>query len=243
MIICHASDWHACRSKNNEGEIVSIFPDIKEEFDVFVMSGDFLPNSIWGANRKLKQLPFEKKYQENWLHLFAEDIKKCIHDKPFLWSSGNHDFINPCKILIEHGINAIDLDNKVIEFMNYIWIGFPYIPIMDNHWNFERNSNDMRSEIITMKNRLIQTNNLDKLNIIVAHCPPANILDWTGAEHIGNSHINNFISYELPNLPKLYLCGHNHSDFGKIVTIDSLDRTEQMIISNAATTYNILTVD
>lgn len=242
MIICHGSDWHGNRVKNELGEVVSIFPDIKEEFDIFVMSGDWLPNSIWGANRKPKELPFEKKFQENWLHLYAEDIKKCIHNRPFLWSSGNHDFINPCKILIEHGINAIDLDDKVVEFNGYTFYGFPYIPIMDNHWNFERDSNDMRSEILMMKIKLEDRAKLDKLDVLVAHAPPLGVLDRVVNENIGNSHMNTFLSYEIPKLIKLYLCGHVHESHG-IATIDSFDRTEQMVISNAATTYNILALD
>ena len=36
MIICHGSDFHGCRFKlKNTGEIVSIFPEIKEDFDIF----------------------------------------------------------------------------------------------------------------------------------------------------------------------------------------------------------------
>ena len=246
MIICHGSDWHACRYKNEDGIVASIFPDIKEDFDVFVMSGDFLPNSICGANRKLKELPFEKKFQENWVRLYANDLKKCIHDKPFLFSSGNHDFINPCKILIEHGINAIDLDNQVIEFMGLNWVGFPYIPMMDNHWNFERNSNDMRCEILMMEKRLNESNKLDSLDIIVAHCPLHGLLDLTspqyGSEHAGNSHMNAFISYQLPKLPKLYLSGHIHEAGQKVEEFYSFDRLETMIVSNAATGYNILDI-
>lgn len=247
MIICHGSDWHGCRAKNEDGIITSIFPDIKEDFDVFIMSGDMLPNGTWGANRKSKELPFEKKFQENWVRLYANDLKKCIHDKPFLFSSGNHDFINPCEILKEYGINAIDLDNKVVEFMGFNFYGFPFIPMMENHWNFERNSNDMRCEVLMMEKRLQDAGKFDSLDILVAHCPLNGILDLTspqyGSEHAGNSHMNSFLSYQLPKLPALYCCGHIHEQGSKTATLDSFERNFSMLISNAATTYNILELD
>lgn len=247
MIICHGSDWHGNRFKLESGEVVSVFPEIKEEFDIFVMSGDFLPNFRWGCNKNKSDLKEEIKYQENWCRLYAKDLKKCIHDKPFLFSSGNHDFINPCKILKEHGINAIDLDDKVVEFMGYTWYGFPYIPMMNDNWNHERDSNDMRAEIIMMINRLKDAKVYNKLDILVAHCPLHGLLDFTkyyGNEHCGNSHMNSALIYQMEKLPILYLCGHIHENGGGTAWLDSFDRAEPgMFISNAATTYNILDLD
>jgi Icc-related predicted phosphoesterase len=244
MKICHASDWHGCKVKSEYGHVETIFPDIEEEFDIFVMSGDYLPNLVWGANQKKDELKKEKAYQEEWCHKYAKTFKKCIHDKPFLFSSGNHDFINPCEIFKQYGINAIDLDNKVVEFNGFSWYGFPYIPFMGNHWNFERGSNDMRGEVILMINRLKDAGVYNKLDILVAHCPLDNILDWTGTDHIGNSHMNSALLYQMKTLPRLYLCGHNHSCFGQIAWLDSFDRAETgMFISNAATTYRIINTD
>lgn len=243
MIICHGSDWHGCKQRDAKtNKIISVFPDIKEEFDVFVMSGDFLPNLVWGANRKLDQLPNEKKYQEDWCHEYAEDIKKCIHNKPFLFSSGNHDFINPCNILKQHGINAIDLDNNIIDFMGYTWHGFPYIPFMGNHWNYERNKQEMYFELENML-RIIE-NHGKPIDILIAHCPLLGILDKVPGDNIGNSLMNSVISYKMKTRPKLYLCGHCHDNGGQFALVDGFDRTEDpMFVSNAATTYNLLDLD
>ncbi len=238
MIICHSSDQHGFQYKV-DGEVVSIFPDIKEEFDVFVCSGDMLPNLVWGCNNKPDLLPYEIKYQENWCRKYAEDINKWSHNKPFLFSSGNHDFINPCKILKEHGVNAIDLDNKVVEFMDYSWYGFPYVPFFGDNWNHERNAQDMFTECNRMLNRLKNSGKENKLDILVAHAPLMGLLDLAGREHIGNAQLLNTLMYRMKNLSQLYLCGHCHQNGGEIVWLDNDDGAE-MLISNAATTYRII---
>lgn len=245
MIICHTSDNHGFQYKV-DGEIVSIFPDIKEEFDVFVCSGDFIPDGHWGPHRDLDLLHQSEKYQEYWVNKYAPDIKKWTHNKPFLFCSGNHDFINPCKILKKHGINAIDLDDKVVEFMGLTFYGFPYIPFMVDNWNHERNAQDMNTECNRMLSRLKDAGKEDQLDILVSHCPIYGILDFTinhGREHIGNAQMAHTLSYKMKKLPILYLCGHNHDQGSETAQLGSFDRAEQMFISNAATTYRIINLD
>jgi len=250
MIICHGSDWHGCQYKipldisGKNYEVVTLFPKIDKDFDVFVMTGDFLPNKIWGANRNKHKLEKEKHFQADWLRKQAKSLQECIKNKPFLFCGGNHDFINPCRILQECGINAIDLTDKVVDFMGFTWYGFPYIPVMEYNWNYEKNLEQMQYEGSMMINRLKDSNKLDSLDIIAAHCPLHGILDKASNENIGNSVMNSLVSYKLPRLPKLYLCGHNHEDGGKFTYLNGLDRTtESMFISNAATTYRIIDLD
>lgn len=233
MIICHASDWHGCRYKNESGEVVTIFPEIEEDFDVFVMSGDFFPNSIWGANMKPEELKNEKKFQEKWMRQYANDLKKCIKNKPFIFCSGNHDFINPCNILKEYGAEVIDTDNKVVEFMNYSWYGFPYVPIMNNNWNWEKNSQDMKIEVDKFLKKLKSVNKYNNLDILIAHCPIYSILDRVRNENIGNQHMATALSYQMQTMPKLYLCGHVHESF-------NYTWLNNMFVSNAATSYRII---
>lgn len=47
-------------------------------------------------------------------------------------------------MLNDYGIEAIDLDNKVIEYGGYVWYGFPYVPIIRNCWNFECDETKLR---------------------------------------------------------------------------------------------------
>jgi Icc-related predicted phosphoesterase len=241
MIICHSSDQHGFQYKV-DGEIVSIFPDIKENFDVFVCSGDFLSNLFWGPNKDINLLAQEKQYQEKWTHRYAQHIKQWCHNKPFLFSSGNHDFINPCKILKKYGINAIDLDDKIVEFMGYTWYGFCYVPEMGNNWNHERNAQDMHTECNRMLSRLKDAGKEDKLDILVAHVPPYGILDKVPRENIGNAQMNSILSYKIKKLPKLYCCGHVHEANG-VDWLDLKNGTEPMLISNAATTYRIIDLE
>lgn len=251
MKICHSSDLHGCQYKipvlnsdfTTSDQKISIFPKIKEDFDIFVMSGDFLPNKIWGPNKKKADLKIEKKYQEYWVETNAKGIKEMIKDKPFLFSSGNHDFINPCEILIKHGVNAIDLDNKVVDFMGYTFYGFPYIPAMDQNWNFERDSQEMRNEVINMIDRLKTAKKFDSLDILVAHCPLYGILDRVYAENIGNTHMNTFLEYQLPKLPKAYFCGHDHQCGGNYAYFSRGTEADTMFISNAATKIRIYDLD
>ncbi len=236
MKILHFSDCHGFRHRQESGEIISLFPTIKEEFDIVVCSGDFFPNLHWGANRKKELVKEEIEYQNKWFISQLKPFKQFIQNKPFLWSSGNHDWAEPVSILNKNGIEAYDLDNKVIEFAGFSWYGFPFIPMIQNNWNFERDSNDMRKEIQKFIDRLKYANKFDGLDILVAHSPIANILDLDEGRggHLGNSHMANALSYQFLKKPRAYLCGHIHAQGHKIEMLD------EMIVSNAATSWNII---
>lgn len=236
MKILHISDCHGFKHRSESGELITIFPEIKEEFDIVVCSGDFYPNSVWGANRKKELIKKEIEYQNNWLISNLKEFKKFIQYKPFLWSSGNHDWTNPVSILNQNGIEAIDLDNKVVDFNGFSWSGFPYIPQINNNWNFEKDSNEMRQEIEKLINRLKLSNKFNNLDILVAHSPIANILDIDDNRggHLGNSHMANALSYQFTVKPRAYLHGHIHN-CGKMT-----EMLDGMIVSNAATSWNII---
>jgi Icc-related predicted phosphoesterase len=209
MLIQHISDNHG------------YFPDLPGEFDVVVCSGDFFPynkNQSLGKrnielepNRTSAKRKAEIEFQKKWLFTNIETIREWIKGKPFIWCSGNHDFLNPCQILNDYGIETIDLDNKVVEYKGLVWYGFPYIPELRNCWNFECTHDRLRKEVNIFLQRLKDAEMFHKLDIIVAHCPPNGILDMTDKEeHIGNPFINSAITYQLTNPLKLYLCGHVH---------------------------------
>lgn len=235
MKILHISDCHGFKHRLESGEIVSIFPEIKEEFDIVICSGDFFPNKHWGANRKKELIKEEIDYQNNWLFSNIKDFLKFIKNKPFFWSSGNHDWAEPVTILKKNGIDAYDLDNKIVEYLGITLYGFPFIPQLNNNLNFEKDSNQMRQEVEKFIKRLKDADKFNSLNILVAHCPIAGILDFSynHGGHLGNSHMSNALFYQLIKKPELYCCGHIHEDHG-LKTIDG------MVVSNAATTWNII---
>lgn len=222
MRIMHISDTH--------GE----FSELNGRFDIIVHSGDFFPNSknLFSGNKKQ-----EINFQENWLYSKINAIKDFTENLPFLFILGNHDFINPDKmeeILKENNINAINLTNKFIKFSDVTFYGFPYIPYIKGFWNYEKTYQDMEKEVNKMSNII---NSQEYLDVLVSHSPIYKILDRSFSnENIGNAALANAIDYgTIKNLPTYLLCGHCHEDYG--VTLK-----EKMIISNAATTQNIIKI-
>lgn len=235
MKILHISDCHGFKHRIEGAGVITKFPVISEDFDVVVCSGDFYPNLHWGANRKRQLVKEETDYQNNWFISNLKAFKQFIRNKPFFWTSGNHDWANPVDILNQNGIIAFDLNNSIIEYNGLSWAGFPFIPEIQNNWNFERNSNDMRQEIQKFIEKLKAANKFDSLDVLVAHAPIANILDLDeNRGRLGNSHMANALNYQFIKKPKAYLCGHIHSCGGQTEMFD------EMIVSNAATTWNII---
>jgi Icc-related predicted phosphoesterase len=202
MRICHVSDNHG------------YFPELPGEFDVVVCSGDFFKHYKRKPNYNPIRRQDEIEFQTYWLKSRIDVIREWTKGKPFIWSSGNHDFINPCNILNENSIKAIDIDNKVIEYGGFVWYGFPYVPMIINEWNWERDPQQMKEQTANLVNRLKQNNKLDKLDILVAHCPINGTLDSAFYSKIGNKQMNSVIDYALQKPLGLYLCGHCHENNG-----------------------------
>jgi Icc-related predicted phosphoesterase len=221
MKICHVSDTH------------TRFPELIGDYNLIVHSGDMLPNMRPRA--KLQ----EKLFQRDWIRENGERFKTWIGEKPFLFCSGNHDYIDPCDELKDLGINAINLDNKMIEIDGVKFYGFPYVPYI-GVWNWELIEREMRSAV----ERLVEIVDFHKIDVLVAHCPPYGILDMNMQRtHIGNVAMINAINYTIRNMPKLYLCGHAHESRGFQDLIVPRDDGNKLIkISNSATEYRILEI-
>jgi len=211
----HCSDLHA------------YFPELSGDFDVVVSSGDFFPNKHWGPNKNPKLRKEEQEFQTNWLLKNIPFIKKWLNNKPFLWCSGNHDFINPCEILNKNGIQAIDLDNKVVDFLNYTWYGFPFISKIRGDWNWERDLPELKQEVNNFLLKLKDSNKFNNLDILVAHAPIYGKLDQYYGENCGDRFINSKLEYQLQKLPYVYLDGDVHNCYG-------IDYLGEIFISNAA---------
>lgn len=217
MKIMHVSDTHG------------YFPELDGEFDLVVISGDFLPNKFVHVfcSRSKECYMYERKFQYEWVFQNAEKIKLWTKNKPIVFCMGNHDFFNPCRLLKDMGVYIVDATDQFHAVLGANFYGFPYVPILNGIWNNERSGQDMHDEIQKMQKRLIDLNKFGSIDVFIAHCPPYGILDRVGNENIGSVHLANLLTYSFPKLPKLFLCGHVHESNG-------LMEMDEMKISNAA---------
>jgi Icc-related predicted phosphoesterase len=201
MRIFHVSDTHG------------FFPELTGDFDVVIHSGDLFDNHSWGPNRNLSILDMERTHQTDWIRARAETIKEWVHGKPFLFCTGNHDFVDPCPFLQEVGLTAINLDDKVTEFEGKTLWGMPWVPFDEGAWNYELRSAELMAEVQRMI-AAFKDQDPSRPDILVAHAPPYGILDLCPDGRIGNSHLANALNYTLDQLPNLILCGHVHESYG-----------------------------
>lgn len=201
-----------------------------EECDLVVSSGDFLPN-ISRGNRSI-----EKKFQLEWIENNLDQIKSWLGGRPIIASDGNHDFTSLCDALQKHGIEAYDATNKIISYKGYNFYGFPWINYIAGEWNYECQILELDKHIRRLKDVLSE----NRIDVLIAHAPMANLLDLdeTGSRHYGLTLMSNLFMYGLDekHWPKLYCCGHCHHSGGKIAHLNP------MVVSNAATTVNMLTL-
>lgn len=223
MIICHLSDTH------------SQFPEIPSEAEIIVHSGDLFPNC--SSDDPVRQ----REYQRLWLNQNADNIKEWIKDKPFLFCSGNHDYLDWEfeTFLKSYGIKAKCLNDKLIEFKGKTWYGFPYINITGGDWNYELPPEQMEKYVQIIKRQIIEFGK--PLDILVAHSPPFKILDYFGLNNFGVEAFSHWLQEEFETFPNLMLCGHIHSAHGRKVFTDTVYKDKKIII-NSATVVNLVEV-
>lgn len=216
ITIGHISDSHG-----------KIWPTIPPECDIIVHSGDGIPNASRG------DVNIEPMFQTNWIKKNLETYRNWIGGRPFFYCMGNHCFVSVADVLNENGVAATCITNKLVEYNGLKIYGFPYVPYFSGYWNFGAKLDRMDKEIKNLKNILTE----NKVDILVAHSPIANILDFE-VEHIGNTLMANMFAYELDEKywPRCYLTGHVHGSGGTTAKLGD------MIISNAACGLNIITI-
>jgi Icc-related predicted phosphoesterase len=219
MRICHISDTHG-----------NLNP-LRGKFDIIIHSGDFFPDyNIYKAG-----IIDSKDFQQKYLAYKVKKIKGQVGTKPFFFVLGNHDFVDPDlieNILRDNDINAFSLHNKIVNYNDFSFYGFPYVPYINGCWNYELDSSQMKVK----SSNLIKDIKGKKVDVIVAHAPLHGFLDQTSnGTHIGNNILIDYLTYKLDvvDLPKWYLCGHVHESHG--INCDG-----SIFVSNAATTQNII---
>lgn len=226
--IAHVSDSH------------STHPFLPKDAELIIHSGDWLPNVSRGNMER--EIPFQK----HWVKQYIPKIKRWLDDRPLIFSSGNHEFIDPVLILQEHGIEAYNINSTTFEYNGFVFYGFPFIPYIAGEWSGECTVPMMLNEVRTLKDAILNSNYVkNPIDVLVAHCPPYGVLDeGYGKESIGNRQMVDLFNYgfeesEKVILPRYYLTGHCHDSGGQVETISEW---QDMIISNAATTVNYFSI-
>ena len=220
--ICHVSDTHGG------------FPILHGRYNIVVHTGDFFPNSHHCIERDKSR---EMKFQLQWLRDNIHHIKLWLNGHDFLYVPGNHDFLHPDLMEYELqsvGIRAYSLTDRLFTREGFTYYGFPYVPTIDGTWNYERDIPEMQAEV----DKMVATINQNKIDILVCHAPPYACLDLSyGNEVLGSTVIANALDYKIARdmMPDYYLCGHIHEANG-------FRLRNGLLVSNAATTYQVLEI-
>ena len=210
MRILHISDTHGYA------------PDLLEDVDVVVHSGDLLPNRTLGLRA------IEEPFQKMWIEQHGEKLRAWLRDRPLLLVHGNHDFIDAVPVLRSVGIDAHGLDDRRFLFDGVVFYGFPHVPYFSGEWNFECGPRDLDARV--------QGIDLDGVDVLVAHAPIFGLRDRNAdGERCGSKPMRALLKASSYS-PRWYLHGHIHESAGVQRWIRDID------ISNAACTQRVITL-
>lgn len=229
MLAVHVSDTHGA------------FPPLPKEGEVVIHSGDILPTLF--KYHPEHDLAFQVWFVQDRL----EKYKAWLEDRPSIFVDGNHDWTNPAYALLNEGLRSTDATNRVVQFEGKSFYGFPFIPYIAGHYNYERDHAAMTQEIERMVLRLTNAGLGPEFDCLIAHCPPYGVLDLLeqadmvndemvkNTYHCGNRALTTALTYQDILKPKTILCGHFHGCPGE----ESLLGIK---VSNAATTVRLVEI-
>lgn len=220
MLINHFSDSH--------GGNLNVFG----KADIVVHSGDFLPDPPFFATKESAA-----QWQSNWLNNKAKEYKLYINNKPFIFCSGNHDYLDGEEvelILRNYNINATCINDKHFTFNDIKFYGFPWIKYINGYFNYELSDNGMNIKCDELKEALSNS----YTNVLVAHGPMTNGLCVEGTKDYGNKILEDaLLSLDKESVPDTMLVGHIHLAKGIKFRYDL-----NMLIVNSATTSHIIEI-
>lgn len=182
-------------------QITSLPP--KDEFDIMCHAGDWFPDPS-GRLRNADVVG----YQRDFLRYEASCLAAFLGDTPFVFTLGNHDYLNTSLVeeeLRSSGVNVINPNDRVqalsIRERTLSFRGFRYIPWI--HGGFCGELDDVELELRT---KALREQDCD---VLISHCPPSGKL----SRGYGNDHLrDNFL---CDNAPKVNLVGHIHETGGR----------------------------
>ena len=215
--ILHTSDLHG-----NYQLLIEILDSV--DFDIWVDSGDFFPNSTRGDSA------IENRFQDDWLRQISlpEKLRNLLSGRPVIVVPGNHDYIDLSSRLQEDGCTSHNLCHGSVTIDGIRFAGFREIPYIRGEWAGEV-YNESFDEIV---DKLIEKDP----NVVVTHAPGRGILsvDSYGSNH-GIRQLSNAIQWKLQNV-QAHLFGHVHGSGGRKTVLGDIT------FSNAATYFNIVEV-
>ena len=153
MNIGHFSDIH--------GRVGPI--DAAEPVDVWVSSGDFLPDPAWPVDTRQGV----ERFQTRWLADHAAEIEARLNGRPLLYVGGNHDFVDIGPTLIRAGVHALSLALHAVTIGGHVFAGFREVMPL-NGWGVSETY-----EFDAVIKRAFDANP----TILVTHAPPYGVLD------------------------------------------------------------------
>jgi Icc-related predicted phosphoesterase len=222
-IIAHCSDTHGK------------FSNLPQRTEIILHTGDIFADPPYGTKHK----DFGK-IQMDIIGKQIGEFKNWIGQRPFLFLRGNHDFFSHEwleRFLQDEGIDAHHLHDKIININNVAIYGFPYLPTINGLFATEINEEPMKKKLNDMADII---NNLDQIDILGSHCPMYKILDRSSKDenHYGNKLLEDILFNQIDkaNRPDYFCFGHVHGSQG--ITLH-----RGMVMSNAATRYNMLEIN
>ncbi len=211
MKILHISDTHGG------------MPSLLADGDVIVHSGDLLPNRSFGMRQ------IEETFQPYWIDDRAKRLKAWIGDRPFLYTPGNHDYVDPTPRMREAGIDARLLCNGSAEIDGVTFYGSPWTPTFSD-WNWMCGPVELRHHLAPAVEMLEQ----GAIDVFVSHGPMYGVLDRNAGGFRCGSEVIRDIMQTVRRPPKLFLHGHIHEAAG----LQGWSRG--VIVSNAACTQRCI---
>lgn len=130
-----------------------------------------------------------------------DDWLGSLNYKHIIFTPGNHDFLFDTENILE---NAITLINESTEIDGVVFWGSPY-SVRFGDWAFMEFESDLKS---------IWQSIPDKVDVLITHCPPKGILDYTvNGQYAGSQSLLERIKAVRP---KLHVFGHIHEMYGSM---------------------------
>lgn len=188
LIALHVSDNHGFLEK------------LDPTAEVIIHSGDFLPS----FSRGIRAIEIPR--QQEWISTNKDRLAAWIGGRPFLYTPGNHDYVDPCPIMRGWGLDAWNLyeDGPRAVTPSIQAAGFPWVNHFTGEWNYEIGPSDM----------LTRARQIPPCEMLVAHGPIYGVLDRNAyGTRCGSLEIRHWLqNHEQP--PLWYLHGHIHEARG-----------------------------
>lgn len=197
MRVLHTSDLH--------GRYKRLLA-IDEPFDVWVDTGDFMPNEGRKPKTDYRIVPeLESQYQAKWWRWksLGARIAAWLDGRPAVVVSGNHDFLRLAALLGRDHPATYEVEPGGVEVAGLRWAGFREVTRDIGEWVGE-----------TEEPRLLElaaATVASKPDVVLTHARPSGVFETEWLNHLG-----------LPGLvgatgARWHFFGHEHATGGRVI--------------------------